>query len=230
MPYRPTSGSSRLASLAAHPLDVRFLIKMILLFAIYIIVALFLIGGSIFLRGMVRKVLLSLTIMFVTLPLCFIVFIGVFKSEIQQGKFLSGLGPLLILFAPPQDLWIPLDSHNLDPSKSEYNFKFKHKYIGNHVVELSFMKLKSMEEANSNFEVTYTVSNNSGILFTLASKKGWPYWGMNESGLTFISYNVPKTLPVKENLSATITIKGDIKAFIDKYGVTKVSIKKGSDE
>jgi len=202
---------------------------MILLFAIYIIVALILISGSIFLRGMVRKVFLSFTIMFVTLPLCFILFIGVFKSEIQQGKFLSGLGTLLILVAPPHDLWIPLDSHNLASGKSEYNFQFKHKYVGNHVVELSFMKLKTMEEADSNFEITYTVSNNSGIVFTQASEKGWPYWGMNDSGLTFISYNVPKTLPVNESLSATITIKGDIKAFIDKYGVTKVSIKKGSD-
>ena len=180
-------------------------------------------------RGMVRKVLLSLTVMFVILPLCFIAFIGVFKSEIQQGKVLSGLGPLLILVAPPQDLWIPLGSHNLDPGMREYNFQFKHKYVGNHVVEISFRKLKSMEEAYSNFEVTYTVSNNSGIIFTQTSKKGWSYWGMNESGLTFISYNIPKALPVNESLFATITIKGDIKAFIDKYGVTKVSIKKGSD-
>lgn len=202
---------------------------MILLFAIYIVVALILISGSIFLRGTVRKVLLSLTIMFVILPLCFIAFIGVFKSEIQQGKVLSGLGPLLILVAPPQDLWIPLGSHNLEPGMREYNFQFKHKYAGNHVVELSFRKLKAMEEAYSNFEVTYTVANNSGIIFTQTSKKGWSYWGMNESGLTFISYNIPKALPVNESLFATITIKGDIKAFIDKYGVTKVTIKKGSD-
>ena len=202
---------------------------MILLFVIYIIVAFILISGIIFLRGMARKVLLSLTIMFVILPLCFIAFIGVFKSEIQQGKVLSGLGPLLILVSPPQDLWIPLGSHNLDPGMREYIFHFKHKYVGNHVVELSFRKLKSMEEAHSNFEVKYTVSNNSGIVFTQTSKKGWPYWGMKDSGLKFISYNVPKTLPVNESLFATITIKGDIKAFINKYGVTKVSIKKGSD-
>jgi len=202
---------------------------MMLLFAAYTIVALILIGGTIFLRGVARKVVLCFTMAFVVLPLCSLVFVGVFRSEIQQGKLLSGLGPLLILVAPPQDLRAPLGTQSLDPNTEEYSFHFKHKYVGNHVVEFSFRKLESMEGAHNNFEVQYTVSNDSGVVFTQISKKGWPYWGMEESGLTFISYNVPQTLPVNENLFATITIKGDMKAFIEKYGVTKVAIRKGSD-
>jgi hypothetical protein len=86
-----------------------------------------------------------------------------------------------------------------------------------------------MEIAHNNFEIQYTVSSNGRNVFTQTSQSGLPYWGMKDSGLTFISYNVPQTLPVSENLSATVKIKGDIEAFINKYGPTQIVIQKGSD-
>ena len=203
---------------------------MILILSIYIVTALILISGSWFLKGTLKKVALSLTFCLVILPLCFILFVGVFKSAIQQGKLLPGLGPLLMLIAPPQDLRIPLGVQNIDPEKREYHFEFQHKYVGNHVVDLSFRKLESMESAHTNIEVEYVVSIGGRTVFTQKSQKGWPYWGMKNSGLTFVSYDIPQALPVGEKVSATVTLQGDIEAFINKYGPTQLIVRKGSDE
>ena len=202
---------------------------MILLLSIYVVTALTLISGALFLKGTMKKIALSLIIGLIILPLCFILFVGVFKSAIQQGKFLPGFGPLLILIAPPQDLRIPLGIQNLDIGKREYRFEFQHKYVGNHVVDLSFRKLEAMESAHTNLELQYSVSIGGRKVFTQTAQKGWSYWGMENSGLTFISYNVPQALPVSKKLSATVTVQGDIEAFINQYGPTQLVIRKGSD-
>ena len=205
---------------------------MILLLIIYVFIALALISGAIFLKGKVQKTSLFLTIGLVIVPLCFIVFLGLFKLQIQRGKFLSGLGPILILVAPPEDLDIPLGFENLDPNKKEYHFEFAHKYVGNHVVDLSFNKLQPLQPmkiADNNFEVEYVVSKGDKIIFTQKSRKYGAYWGLENSGLTFISYKVPLELPINTKLTATIKINGDIAAFINKYGATRINIRKGSD-
>jgi hypothetical protein len=202
---------------------------MILLLSIYVIIALILISGAIFLKGSLRKIVLSLTVVLVILPLCLILFVAVFRSSIQQGKFLSGLGSILILIAPPQDLHEPLGIQNLDPNKREYRFEFQHKYVGTHDVNLSFRKLESMESAHTNLEIQYAVSIEGKTVFSQTSQKGWPYWGMKNSGLMFISYNVPQDLPVGKKLSAVVTVHGDIAALIKKYGPTQLVIRKGSD-
>lgn len=203
---------------------------MIILLAIYAVVIASLISGILILKGKQRKFLLSLTVIFVVLPLCILSFFGIFKSQMQQGKLLQGFGPLLLLVSPPEDLSVPLASENIVPSKQEYQFHFKHKYVGNYIVELSFRKLESMEYPDNNLELQYIVSSGDKIVFSRSSKKGWPYWGKNTSGLTFVSYNVPEVLPVDHDLFASITIKGDINAFINKYGPAQMIIRKGSDE
>ena len=174
---------------------------MMLLLSIYVIIALSLISSAIFLKGMFKKIALSLTIGLVILPLCFILLVAIFRSSIQQGKFLSKSGPILILIAPPKDLHEPLGIQNLDPNKREYRFEFQHKYVGNHDVNLSFRKLESMESAHTNLEILYAVSIDGRNVFSQTSQKGWPYWGMKNSGLMFISYNVPQDLPVGKKLS-----------------------------
>jgi hypothetical protein len=202
---------------------------MIILLSSCAIIALSLISGAIFLKGPLKKIALTLTITLVIVPLCVILFVAIFRSSIQQGKFLSGLGPILILIAPPQDLHEPLGIQYLDPSKKEYWFEFQHKYVGNHDVDLSFRKQDSMGSVYTTLEIQYAVSVDGRNVFSQTSQKGWPYWGMKNSGLMFLSYNVPQDLPVGVKLSAAVTLHGDIAALINKYGPTQLVIRKGSD-
>lgn len=203
---------------------------MILLLTIFAIVAISLICGAVFLKGKVKKVSIVLSLLFIFIPISFIAFLGVFKTEIQQGKFLSSFGPILILIAPPDDLLVPLGKVNLTQDKEEYHFKFVHKYVGKHVVGLSYKELTVMEMAENNFEIEYVVTSGEKIIFSQKSNKGWPYWGQKDSGLTFISYHVPQDLPVNTELFAALIIKGDTASFINKYGPARLSIRKGSDE
>ncbi len=198
---------------------------MVLILALFAIAVISLIFCAIFSKGKIRKVSIAISILIFLVP-----FVGLFKSNIQQGEFLSDFGPILILIAPPNDLWEPLGKVNLNYSKTEYQFEFTHKYVGNHVVDLSFNKLKVMEMAENNFEIEYVVSNGEKILFSQRSNKGWSYWGENNSGINYISYKVPQELPVNAKLFATVKVKGDISSFIKKYGPTRLSIRKGSDK
>ncbi len=120
-----------------------------------------------------------------------------------------------MLITPPDDLWDPLWKGNLAQNKKEYHFKFAHKYVGKHVVNLSFKKLKVMEMAKNNFELKYEVISGEKVIFSKKSNKGWPYQGKKDSGLTFISYNVPQEQPVNTELFATLVVKGDIESFIN---------------
>ncbi len=203
---------------------------MILLLAIFVIVTISLICGTFFLKGKVKKVSIVLSLLLICIPISFIAFLGIFKTEMQQGKFLSSFGPILMLIAPPDDLWVPLGKGNLAQDKDEYYFKFVHKYVGKHVVDLSFKKLTVMEMAENNFEIEYVVTSGKKVLFSKKSSKSWPYWGQKKSGLIFISYHVPQELPVNTELFATLIVKGDVASFINKYGPTRLSIRKGSDQ
>ncbi len=203
---------------------------MILLLTIFAIVAILLICGAVFLKGKVKKVSIVLSLLFICIPISFIAFLGVFKTGIQQGKLLSSFGPILILIAPPDDLWVPLGKEDLAQDKEEYHFKFVHKYVGKHVVDLSFKEITVMEMAENNFEIEYVVTNGEKVIFSQKSNKGRPYWGQKDCGLSFISYHVPQELPVNTVLFATLIVKGDISSFINKYGPTRLSIRKGSDE
>ena len=202
---------------------------MTLILAIFAIVVIALICGAIFFEGKLKKISIVLSILLVFIPICFIAFLGLFKSKIQQGKFLSNFGPILILIAPPDDLRVPLWEVNLTANTEEYHFEFVHKYVGKHVVDLSFKELEAMKVAENNFEIECVVTNGKKVIFSQKSKKGWPYWRQKNSGFTFISYHVPQDLPVNTTLSATLKVKGDKVLFINKYGSTRLSIRKGSD-
>jgi len=188
-----------------------------------------LIFGAIFLKGKKKKISIALCILFVLVPLCFVAFLGLFKIEIQKGNILPSFGQILILIAPPDDLWVPLGEEYLTSNTKEYHFEFTHKYVGNHVVEISFKQIQIMETADNNFEVEYRVTDGQKEIFNKKSNKGWPYWGQKNSGLTFISYQVPDELPVNTKVFATIKVKGNITSFTKKYGSTRLSIRKGSD-
>lgn len=202
---------------------------MTLLMLVYVSIALFLIVGCIVHKNKRKKIALFLAAIWIGIPILFVGFLILFKSEIQQGKVLPQFGAILILVSPPDDLWAPLGEAKLNPDKKEYQFEISHKYVGNHVVDLSFEKLKVMERAKNDFEVELIVKHKDALIYSNKSERGASHWGKDKSGLTFIHYRVPDDLSVRTKLNTTIKIKGDIKQFIEQYGTTTLSIRKGSD-
>ena len=128
---------------------------MTLLILVYFSIALLLILGCIFLKSKQKKIALFIAAIWIGTPILFVGFLTIFKSEIQQGKLLPQFGTILILVSPPDDLWVPIWKAKLRHDKKEYQFEMSHKYVGNHVVDLSFKKLRSMETAENNFEIDF---------------------------------------------------------------------------
>ena len=202
---------------------------MTLLILVYFSIALLLILGCIFLKSKQKKIALFIAAIWIGTPIFFGGFLTIFKSEIQQGKLLPQFGTILILVSPPDDLWVPIWEAKLRHDKKEYQFEMSHKYVGNHVVDLSFKKLRSMETAENNFEIDFVVKQEGTVLYSYNSERGSPFWGRDKSGLTFIRYRVPDDLPIRTKLNAIVRINGDIKEFINHYGAITLSIRKGSD-
>ena len=202
---------------------------MVLLLAGYAVILILLICGIAAFKGNLRKICTSLVMCLVVIPTVLICLVYVFKSEIQQGKFLPNLAPILILLSPPQDLFNPLVTENIDPNRKDYKFQFRHKYVGNHHVELAFSKNAPESKASDNLELHYVVKNGNKVLFQQNSKVTSQYWGQNQNGLIFITYAIPQALPVNVTVDATVTVSGDIKAFLKDHGPTQVVVRKGSD-
>lgn len=143
---------------------------------------------------------------------------------------LPHFGTLLLLVSPPDDLFESLVSEDISDNKREYEFLITHKYLGNHVVDISFKRLPSMESAENDLKVKFAVENNGKILYANVAGKGWGYWGKNRSGLSFQMYKVPEDLPIRVPLKAKVYIDGDISTFLERYGPAELIIRKSSDE
>lgn len=203
---------------------------MLIIFTIYLLLIISLTIAVFTAKKSRHKTFLLITTVIVITPLACILLLGAFKSQIQQGKFFPKLGTLLLLIAPPDDIWTPLGASILEPNKQEYSFEIIHKYVGNHNVLISFKKLKSMEKAaDNNFAVSFTIEKDGKSILSKSSKQNSYYWGKTTSGIIFIRYKVPDEVPINSHLKATVLIDGNIKRFLDKYGETKLVIKKGSD-
>ncbi len=168
--------------------------------------------------------------------MCFVAFLGIFKSQIQQGKILPQFSPILILLSPPNDIEKPLGADYLTPNKKEYDLKITHKYLGNHEIILSFKKLDSYDELEKTEEelfLTVEFKHDSRIIYSTSSERPISYYGYatteNKSVVSFIRYNIQNDLPINTLLKVKIKVEGDIKQFIKKYGPVKIEIQKGSD-
>lgn len=182
-------------------------------------------------RKIIRWISGTLAVILFLLPLCFTIFIGIFKSQIQQGKILPSMGSILLLFSPPEDIREPLWEHSLSNNRNEYDFEFQHKYVGKHILALKFGYSSTMETFKYDLSIRLTIELNGKAIYTKSSKKGWANWPSNsETWLRFISYDVPNDLPVGKMLNAKIFIDGDIEKFIDRYGETEIFLSKGSDK
>ena len=189
-----------------------------------------------FSKGRLRRFAIGITIFLIILPLCFVAFLGIFKSQIQQGKILPQLGPILILLSPPDDIKKPLGVVYLTPNKKEYNLKITHKYLGNHEILLYFKKLNSydeLEKTKKELFLTVEFKYDSRIIYSTTSERPISYYSYaateNKSVISFIRYNVPNNLPIDTPLQVKIKVEGNIEQFIEKYGPVRIEIKKGSD-
>lgn len=203
---------------------------MILVLVAYFFICITLVMLFIFSKKVMRKVSLALLILFFIVPVSFILFLALCKTPIQEGRILADFGPLLLLFAPPEDLWQPLAHEEIKGDKRIYKFRIFHKYVGNHCLVLSFDRLGSMQIVKHDLKMRFLVRKEETVLCDKTLEKAWPYWGRDESGLTFYKYKVPQDLPIREPFVAEISIQGDIEEFIEHYGTTELILRKASDE
>lgn len=180
-------------------------------------------------RPALRKMFISLAVVLVLLPVCTIVFLIVFKTKIQQGKIFPSIGPLLLLVAPPTDLWKPLGKSMLSDAQFRYKFDVIHKYAGNHTIDISIKRLDSYEKLSSDLSVQLDLYQSDNIIYSRKDDSISSYWGSNSSGLLFVRYKVPQDAPVSVPLKAVITVKGDLKTFLSRYGPAQILLRKCSD-
>jgi len=185
---------------------------------------------AVFTKKIMRWIFASLFGIIFVLPLLLVCFLGVFKDKIQRGKMLPGFGEVLLLVSPPKDLFEPLAMQEISPNQQEYDFVIKHKYVGNHVIDISVGRLGSMDKLKNDFKVRCIVQKDGQVLYDETLDKGWSYWGGSSDGLTFQRYRVPQDLPIDTLLKVKVIIEGDLNSFVSDYGPTKLIIRKGSDE
>jgi len=200
---------------------------MTLIALILILIPTALIIASLKSKGKARKILLSVLLLIILVPVMFILLI----KPAQHGKMLPQWGKLSFLFSEPKDLWTPLAEESLSKNKKEYNFTFAHKYVGNHNIEIIFSN-KSLDVGKINkndIRLTAAFYKDTKMLFSETTSYIGTFVGPRGKGLTYIRYSLPEDLPVNNELHVNIEITGNSEEFINKYGSAKIIIKKGSD-
>jgi hypothetical protein len=177
-----------------------------------------------------RRTFLTVFLTFLLLPFLVVALLYIFRTPIQQGKVLVDMGPLLSLVFPADDLYLPLTTIEVTSDQTEYEIKFSHRYVGRHVVEISSPEGSGYERDQQNFRVILEVFQGGKVVYRAGPSKGSRFWGKEDYGLHFNTYQVPKDLPVRTELTARVTITGDIGAYLAKHGEAFLSITKMSDE
>ena len=199
---------------------------MILIFFTLILILIAIGFASVKSKGKVKIIFLSISI---TTILASIAFLALIKPA-QKGQFLPAWGKISLLFAAPKDLWIPLAETALMPNKNEYSLKLTHKYVGNYGVKLVFANNINMRRANKNslfLDISFFDENNK--IFSRKTSNISSFKNSGGNGLICIRYSLPEDLPIGKELNIKIVATGDIGKFINKYGDTKIIIKKISD-
>lgn len=202
-----------------------------------------------------RGRLIAAPLILFLLPFLAAALLYLFRTPVQQGKILSGMGPLLNIVFPAEDLYDPLVTVDLEPGINDYILSFSHKYVGRHAVEIS--SLREIQDPRSqtqnpgsgntnqsrsdlgswgtendigNLHVVLEVSLNGRVIYYAEQLKGSMFWGKDDHGLHFNTYLVPKNLPLGKELTARVTIRGDPDGYLEKHGAARLSITKMSDE
>ena len=185
--------------------------------------------GVLFFRTREKRLLLVMAAVFVLGPVVVFGSIAALRTPIQQGKIFPELGPLLLLAAPPDDLWVPLAEAPLEAGRKEYVFDVSHKYVGNHQVHIEFAKTTSMEEIETDLKFTLILERDGQVISSKTSGKRSSFWGQEKTGCVFIWYQVPEHAPAHVPLKARIVIDGEAESFLARYPGAKLVLRKGSD-
>jgi hypothetical protein len=173
----------------------------------------FLLLGLLYIFGIrSRRTFLTVFLTFLLLPFLVVALLYIFRTPIQQGKVLVDMGPLLSLVFPADDLYLPLTTIEVTSDQTEYE------------------KGSGYERDQQNFRVILEVFQGGKVVYRAGPSKGSRFWGKEDYGLHFNTYQVPKDLPVRTELTARVTITGDIGAYLAKHGEAFLSITKMSDE
>ena len=174
--------------------------------------------------------LITVPVAFYSLPVLVVVGFYLLRTPIQQGKFLSQMGPILSLIFPAEDLYIPLATTELVSGKNEYFLRFTHKYVGHHAVEISVPGKAPFGKLEPELQVLVKIFDGDKLLYEDETSRGYGFWGKEDYGLHFSRYGVPADLPVSRSLRAEVKVQGDLNVFLEGREKATIGITKVSDE
>jgi hypothetical protein len=179
-----------------------------------------------------RMILAVPVVGFVLIPVLLVAALYLFRSPIQQGQVLSGLGPILSLVFPADDLYEPLAIVPLEAGKTEYELAWKHKYVGRHALSASVPgKAKGMTAMEPKLAVNMEVFEDGEFVFGGGTGKASLYWGREQYGMHLVWYRVPRDQPVSRPLKGVITVtSSDLDLFLENYPGATLRVVKVSDE
>jgi hypothetical protein len=147
----------------------------------------------------------------------------------RHGYVFPGLGSLLNLAMPPEDLYGPVTlKEELTPAKRIYQFDLVHKYPGNYAIDISFsseqQELPPLRDSDimASLEITY---DNKTIFEFKESKPNYGHY----RGVMFKTHRFPDDVGKRKGMLATVKISGDIQKFLDEHGGATIAISKASD-
>jgi hypothetical protein len=163
------------------------------------------------------------------LLVCLIAFgIGI-STAARHAYLLPGYGSVLNLLFPPDNIWTPLASAQVQKGVRNYSFTVTHKYPGNHNVVISIPRQKGLELLAVELSVRLEIEQ-SGKIMMKRSGAGSSFWGIDRQGLEFCRYSFPKDVRSREEVFCHVLIEGDVDALLDRYVDVVISIAKCSDK
>ena len=204
---------------------------MAVILLLYLMVPAILVALLWVLKVRAKRYLLGLPIVVLCLPVFLGVGLYLFRTPIQQGQFLPALGPLLNLVFPAEDLYSPLIEEPLSAGRNRYNFKFSHKYLGNHAVFIEVPSNTPPEfKIEKGLHLTVNINEGRNALLSKDEDLGSPFFGKGRYGFYYIGYKVPRDVPVAKEISMEIRIDNDIHQFLMHHEEAKIIVRKSSDE
>ena len=184
--------------------------------------------------GRIKNIFKILALLYVIIPFVFILIPLIFKTQFQQGKIFPELGKALMYISPPEDFSVPLIHEDVTLKKNEYIFDLKHKYVGNHVIEIIFSKHPDLEnylfDIRKELSIRLIVLKNGKQIYIKDSSSISKSGSKDTCSFGFIYYEVPYDLPINTVLTAKILFSGNLDKMLKKYGKATISIRKHSDE
>ncbi len=154
--------------------------------------------------------------------------IGV-SAAARHAYLLPGYGSALNLFFPPNDMWVPLASAQVEKGVRNYEFTVSHRYPGNHEVVVSIPRQKGLEPLPTELLVTLEIEQEGQVLMK-RSGAGSSFWGIERQGENFCRYSFPEDVSSREDVVCRVLVEGDFDSLLDRYTDLAITIRKGSDK